>query len=215
MLKFDIITEADARILDIGSTVELVAGGHITPLARDTLGARRITVVGAGSRDTGAASALVPVSDVRRVAIGNDHTGVAMKAAVLQHLRGRGLAVSDLGTDGTASVDYPDIAGAVAIAVQRKEADAGIVIDGAGIGSAIAANKVRGIRAAMCLDETIARYSREHNGANVITLGSTLLTAADAIRIVDVWLGTAMREERYIRRLAKIKALEDRAGRES
>jgi hypothetical protein len=78
MLKFDIITEADARTLDIGSTVELAQGGHVTPLARDTLAARRVTVVGAGSRDVGAASALVPVSDVRRVAIGSDHTGVAL-----------------------------------------------------------------------------------------------------------------------------------------
>ena len=103
----------------------------------------------------------------------------------------------------------------MSLAVQRKEADAGIVIDGAGIGSAIAANKVRGVRAAMCPDETIARYSREHNGANVMTLGSTLLSGPDAaLRIVDVWLGTAMREERYIRRLAKIKALEDRAARD-
>src|SRR5215217_1367951 len=99
MLKFDIITEADARILDIGATVELAAGGHITPLARDTLAARRVSVVGPGSKDVGAASALVPVSDVRRVAIGSDHTGLAMKSAVLQHLRGRGLAVADVGTD--------------------------------------------------------------------------------------------------------------------
>ena len=190
MQKFDIITEADARTLDIGSTVELAAGGHVTPLAKDTLAARRVTVVGAGSRDAGAASALVPASDIRRVAIGNDHTGVAMKRAIVQHLRGRGLAVTDLGTDGTASVDYPDIAGAVALAVQRKEADAGIVIDGAGIGSAIAANKVRGVRAAMCPDETIARYSREHNGANVMTLG---LDAAERAR-----RGTAHR-----RRLAR------------
>ncbi|HEU4926514.1 MAG TPA: RpiB/LacA/LacB family sugar-phosphate isomerase [Vicinamibacterales bacterium] len=215
MQKFDIITEADARTLDIGSTVELTTGGHVTPLARDTLAARRVTVIGAGSRDVGAAAALVPVSDIRRVAIGSDHTGVALRRTLVQHLRGRGLAVTDLGTDGTASVDYPDIAGAVALAVARREADAGIVIDGAGIGSAIAANKVRGVRAAMCTDETIARYSREHNGANVITLGSTLLPGPEAaIRIVLVWLGTAMREERYIRRLAKIKALEDRAGRE-
>jgi ribose 5-phosphate isomerase B len=215
MLTFAIITEADARTLDVGSTVELAAGGHITPLAKDTLAARRITVVGAGSRDAGAAARLVPVSDVKRVAIGSDHTGVAMKRAVLQHLRGRGLAVTDCGTDGTAAVDYPDVAGAVALAVQRKEADAGIVIDGAGIGSAIAANKVRGIRAAMCPDETIARYSREHNGANVITLGAALLSGPEAaIRIVEVWLGTAMREERYIRRLAKIAALEDRAARD-
>jgi ribose 5-phosphate isomerase B len=214
MLKFDIITEADARTIDVGATVELAAGGHVTPLAKDTLAARRVTVVGPGSRDVGAASSLVPAADVRRIAIGSDHTGVAMKAVLVQHLRGRGLAVTDLGTAGSAPVDYPDIAGAVALAVARKEADAGIVIDGAGIGSAIAANKIRGVRAVMCPNETIARYSREHNGANVITLGSTLLSGPDAVRILDVWLGTAMVEERYIRRLARIKALEDRAARE-
>jgi ribose 5-phosphate isomerase B len=215
MLQFTIITEADARTIDIGATVELAAGGHVTPLAQDTLTARRVTVVGPGSRDAGAATRLVPVAEIRRIAIGSDHSGVTLKRALVQHLRGRGLTVSDLGTDGTAAVDYPDIAGAVALTVARKEADAGIAIDGAGIGSAIAANKVRGVRAAMCPDETIARYSREHNGANVITLGSTLLSGPDAaIRIVEVWLGTAMREERYIRRLAKIEALEARAGRE-
>ena len=101
----------------------------------------------------------------------------------------------DLGTDRHDPVDYPDIAAAVAMSVARGESDAGIVIDGAGIGSAIAANKVRGVRAAMCPNETIARYSREHNGANVITLGSSLLDGPDAaIRIVDTWLGTPMRE---------------------
>jgi len=151
------------------------------------------------------------VADIRRVVIGNDHTGVAMKRAILAHLRGRGVAVTDVGTDKTDAVDYPDIAGAVATIVARGEADAGIVIDGAGIGSAIAANKVRGIRAAMCPDETIARYSREHNGANVMTLGSTLLDGPEAaIRIVDMWLGTAMREARYIRRLLKIRRMEER-----
>jgi ribose 5-phosphate isomerase B len=215
MRRFEIITEADARTLDIGSTVELVEGGHVTPLARDTLAARRVTVVGAGLHDSSSARDLVPAADIRRVAIGSDHSGVALKRAVLQHLRGRGLAVADLGTDGPDPVDYPDIAAAVALAVARKEADAGVVIDGAGIGSAIAANKIRGIRAAMCTTETIARYAREHNGANVMTLGSTLLSGPDAaVQIVDVFLGTAMREERYIRRLAKIRRLEERAGRE-
>lgn len=213
MKRFDIITEADARTLDIGATVELSAGGHVTPLARDTLAARRVTVVAAGAADPALAD-LAPVSDVRRVAIGSDHTGVAVKRAIVQHLRGRGLAVTDVGTDGPEAVDYPDVAGAVALAVARREADAGIAIDGAGIGSAIAANKVRGIRAAMCPDETIARYSREHNGANVLALGATLLAGAEAaIRIVDVWLGTPMREPRYIRRLAKIRRLEERAAR--
>jgi ribose 5-phosphate isomerase B len=214
MRRFEIITEADARTIDIGATVELAAGGHVTPLARDTLAARRITVVGSGAAGA-PGDDLAPASDIRRVALGSDHTGVAIKRAVLQHLRGRGLAVSDLGTDGSEPVDYPDIAGAVAFAVARKEADAGIVIDGAGIGSAIAANKIRGVRAAMCPDETIARYSREHNGANVITLGSTLLPdAGTALRIIDVWLATPMREPRYIRRLAKIRYLEERANRE-
>jgi ribose 5-phosphate isomerase B len=150
------------------------------------------------------------VADVRRVTIGSDHSGLKLKAAIVQHLRGRAVAVTDIGTSTAEPVDYPDIAGAVALAVARGEADAGIVIDGAGIGSAIAANKVRGVRAAMCSDDTIARYSREHNGANVIALGATLLREADALRILDVWLATPMREPRYIRRLAKIKRLEER-----
>lgn len=209
MKSFDIITEADARSIDIGASVELASGGHITPLAKDTLAARRVTVIPAGSADPNLPPDLAPVSDIRRVAIGNDHTGIAMKKALVLYLRGRGVAVIDLGTDKTEPVDYPDIAAAVARTVARREADAGIAIDGAGIGSAIAANKVRGIRAAMCTDETIARYSREHNGANVITLGSSLLPDTDtAIRIVEVWLGTAMREARYIRRLLKIRRLE-------
>ena len=209
MKRFDIITESDARTLDLGATVELAKGGHITPLAKDTLSARRVTVIAAGSADPTLPDDLAPIADVRRVVIGNDHTGIAMKKALVQHLRGRGIAVTDIGTDSTESVDYPDIAGAVARTVARHEADAGIVIDGAGIGSCIAANKIRGIRAAMCSDETIARYAREHNGTNVMTLGSTLLAGPEAaIRIVDVWLGTPMREQRYIRRLLKIRRLE-------
>jgi ribose 5-phosphate isomerase B len=120
------------------------------------------------------------------------------------------MAVLDVGANSADPVDYPDTAGAVAKSVARGEADAGIAIDGAGIGSAIAANKVRGVRAAMCVDETTARYSREHNGVNVLCLGATLIPeAATALRIVDVWLGTAMREARYIRRLIKIRRLEE------
>ncbi len=209
MKTFEIITEADARQIDVGATVQLAKGGHVTPLARDTLAARRVTVIPAGTHDAALPPDLAPVSDIRRVAIGSDHTGLRLKAAILQHLRGRGVAVLDMGTHSTDAVDYPDIAGAVAKTVARGEADAGIVIDGAGIGSAIAANKIRGIRAAMCSDETIARYSREHNGANVMTLGSTLVPDVEAaIRIVNTWTGTAMREARYIRRLLKIRRLE-------
>jgi ribose 5-phosphate isomerase B len=208
--KFDIITEADARQIESGATVELAAGGHVTPLARDTLNARRITVVPAGSVDPSIPGNLAPPAEVRRVAIASDHTAIALRKAIVGHLRGGGLAVDDMGVETTISVDYPDTAAMVAKAVARGEADAGIVLDGAGIGSAIAANKVRGIRAAMCPDETIARYAREHNGANVLTLGATLLSGPEAaIRIVDVWLGTPMKEPRYIRRLLKIRRLEE------
>ncbi|HTH00590.1 MAG TPA: ribose 5-phosphate isomerase B [Vicinamibacterales bacterium] len=215
MKKFDIITESDARTLDIGATVELSATGHVTPLARDTLAARRVTIVRAGSSDEGLPGNLAPPSDIRRVVIGNDHTGIAMKRALVAYLRSRGLSVIDVGTNTAESVDYPDIAAEVARSVARGEVDAGIAIDGAGIGSAIAANKVRGVRAAMCATETIARYSREHNGANVLTLGTSLIDGPDAaIRIVDVWLGTPMREARYIRRLLKIRRLEERFSRD-
>jgi ribose 5-phosphate isomerase B len=212
MKRFEIITEADARTLDVGATVELAAGGHVTPLARDTLAARRISIVSAGATDPARSADLMPADDVRRIAIASDHTGQLLKRALIQRLRGRGLAVSDVGTDSNDPVDYPDVAAAVARSVARKEADAGIVIDGAGIGSAIAANKVRGIRAANCTDETIARYSREHNGANVMALGSSLMTAESAIRIVEVWLATAMREPRYIARLLKIHRLEQQGS---
>jgi ribose 5-phosphate isomerase B len=207
---FDIITESDARQIEIGATVELSKGGHVTPLAQDTLRERRVTVVPTGSVDAALPSDLAPASDIRRVAIASDHTGVKLRAAIVQHLRSRGVAVDDLGVDGSTPVDYPDTAGRVAKQVARGEADAGIVIDGAGIGSAIAANKIDGVRAVMATTETIARYSREHNGANVLALGATLVSVDEARAIVTTWLTTTMREPRYIRRLAKIRDLERR-----
>jgi ribose 5-phosphate isomerase B len=206
--RFDIITEADARVLEPGSTVRLAARGHITPLALDTLRERRVTVIGDDLRATPPGLDLVPAADVRRLAIGSDHVGFDLKSHLITLLRGRGLQVLDVGTLDKAPADYPDIAAAVATAVARGEADAGIVIDGAGLGSAIAANKIPGIRAAMCLNETLARYSREHNGANVLTLGATLVTPDEAAQIVRRFLETAMREPRYIARLAKIARLE-------
>ncbi len=207
MKKFEIITETDARVLMRGETVELARGGHITPLAADTLKERRVTVVRDGQVSVDEAS-LAPRADIRTVAIASDHGGVKLRQTLVTFLRGRGLAVHDLGTDGREPVDYPDIAASVARVVARAEADAGIVIDGAGIGSAIAANKIDGIRAVMATTETIARYSREHNGANVLTLGATLVTADEARVIVATFLTTPMREARYIRRLAKIRNLE-------
>src|SRR5918993_289037 len=191
MNTYDIITEADARTIDFGATVALSRNGHITPLAQDTLRARKVTVL----RDVvdSDLDGLAPPPDIRRVAIGSDHSGVALKRVLRDDLRHRGLAVEDVGTDGTDPVDYPDIAAAVARMVARREVDAGIVIDGAGLGSTIAANKIDGVRAAMCTDLTLARYAREHNGANVLALGSTLTTVDEAKAIVETWLATPMR----------------------
>ncbi len=200
------VTEADARVLEYGTTIVLVSGGHITPLAQDTLRARRVTVV-RDDADVDVA-ALAPRADIRTVAVAGDHTSLALKAAVVQHLRSRGIAAHDLGTLTADPVDYPDTAAAAATQVARGEADAGIVIDGAGLGSTIAANKVAGVRAAMCTNQTLARYARQHNGANVLALGSTLLSRDEALVIVDTFVDTPMREARYIRRLAKIRDLE-------
>ncbi len=209
MKRFEIITESDARVLERGETVMLAKGGHITPLAADTVKERRVVVLREGQA-LEADAALAPKADIRSVAIASDHTGIALRTTLIAFLRSRALAVNDLGTYTTDPVDYPDIAASVADLVARGEADAGIVIDGAGIGSAIAANKVKGIRAVMATTETIARYSREHNGANVLTLGTSLVTPDEARAIVTTWLTTSMREPRYIARLAKIKALEQR-----
>ena len=209
MQRFDIITEADARVLPRGKTVMLARGGHITPLAADTLTERRIRIVHEGSAALDGGS-LAPRADIRSVAVASDHTGVPLRRALVAFLRSRALTVQDLGTDGSDPVDYPDVAASVAFAVARGDVDAGIVIDGAGIGSAIAANKVAGIRAAMCTTETLARYARAHNGANVLTLGATLVSPDEARAIVSTWLTTPMQEPRYIRRLAKIKDLEER-----
>jgi ribose 5-phosphate isomerase B len=206
MKRFQILTEADARVLDHGSSVVLVRGGQVTPLAADTLRARRVTVI----RESGDADsvALAPVSEIRVIAIGSDHNGVALKQFLRQYLRSTGLAVHDLGTDSDEAVDYPDIAATVARQVARREADAGVVIDGTGMGSVIAANKIHGIRAAMCLNPTLARYARQHNGANVLSLGASFVTEADAREVLEVFIRTPMREPRYLRRLLKIRDLE-------
>ncbi len=212
MKRFDMITETEARLLEPGSTVELAKGGFITPLAQDTLRDRRVTVVRAdGSDAAGTAAELTPVADIKSVAVGSDHAGIALRRTLVAHLRGQGLAVQESGPAAASdAVDYPDIAATVARAVARREVDGGIVIDGAGIGSAIAANKIAGVRAAMCTTPTLARYAREHNGANVLTLGASLLSTDEAIAIAEPGRKTPMTEPRYVRRLIKIRALEER-----
>lgn len=208
MTRYDMLTETIARTLERGATVTLAKGGHVTPLALDTLRERRVTLVREGATGDSEGSGLVPLAAPARIALGSDHSGLALRRAVRDHLRRQGRAVQEVGLDTPDPVDYPDIAAQVARLVARREADAGIVIDGAGLGSAIAANKIHGIRAAMCTDRTLARYAREHNGANVLALGATLVSTDAALAIVDTWIATPMTEARYIRRLGKIQGLE-------
>jgi ribose 5-phosphate isomerase B len=144
------------------------------------------------------------------IALGADHGGVALKEMLVAHLRGRGFAVRDCGTSGTEPVDYPDFAHAVARLVADGACVAGIVVDGAGIGSCMAANKVPGVRAALCYDLSTARNSREHNHANVLTLGAGLIGEALARQIVDAWLATPWGADRHARRVEKITAIERR-----
>ncbi len=144
------------------------------------------------------------------IALGADHGGYALKERIAADLREHGFTVRDVGTHSTESVDYPDFAEAVARLVAEGTCRWGIVVDGAGIGSAIAANKVPGIRAATCWDVSSARNSREHNHANVLALGSGLLGEALALQIVQAWLSTGWGEGRHARRVDKITEIERR-----
>ena len=147
----------------------------------------------------------------RTIALGADHGGYKMKEMLAEHLVKAGYRVINCGTNSTESVDYPDFAFAVAEKVSLGYAWRGIVIDGAGIGSCMVANKVPGVRAAMCYDHATAVNSREHNDANVLTLGSGLIGENLARQIVDTWLTTEFGGGRHARRVEKINAIETKS----
>ncbi len=144
------------------------------------------------------------------IAIGADHGGFPMKEKLAFRLREQGHEVLDCGTDSTKSVDYPDFAHAVASAVSAGKVQWGIIVDGAGIGSAMVANKVPGVRATLCYDLSSARNSREHNLANVLTLGAGLIGDNLAWQIVQEWLNTPWGGDRHARRVDKIMEIERR-----
>lgn len=146
--------------------------------------------------------------NVRRVAIGSDHGGYEAKEKIANFLKGLGYRVTDVGTDSTESVDYPDFAEKVARKVASGECERGIMIDGAGIGSSMACNKVKGIRAALCYNIKTIINSREHNNANVLTLGGPLHSDDELFEMTRVWLETRFSRERHWRRVNKIMALE-------
>ena len=153
-------------------------------------------------------SAIPPSPSTISVALGADHGGVALKDAIGMRIRELGHAANDLGTAGPAAVDYPDFAVAVAREVAEGRAQFGIMVDGAGIGSCMAANKVSGVRAAMCYDVTTALNAREHNNANVLTLGGGLIGTRLALAIVETFLATPFAGGRHAARVAKIDALD-------
>ena len=151
-----------------------------------------------------------PPAAAQAVALGADHGGFPLKQALKSYVAGLGYQVIDCGTYGTDSVDYPDFAHDVARLVSEGRAWRGIVIDAAGIGSCMAANKVPGVRAAMCYDLATASNSREHNNANVLTLGAKMISENLARQIVNVWLTTLFGGDRHARRIDKITAIEKR-----
>ena len=144
------------------------------------------------------------------IAVGADHGGFHLKQQIIEHLRGQDLQIHDCGCTSTDAVDYPDFAHAVANLVGTGTCRWGIIVDGAGIGSSMVANKVPGVRAALCYDLSSARNSREHNHANVLTLGAGLIGPGLARQIVDEWLATPWGGDRHARRVAKITEVERR-----
>jgi ribose 5-phosphate isomerase B len=195
-----VITEDDVRDLAQGSVLRIAEGARLTPLAADIVNEKHIQIVRRVPRRGSDASKLI--------AVGADHGGFKMKEEMKAFLTSLGHQVHDFGTNSEEAVDYPDFAYAVARSVAEGMADVGIVIDGAGVGSAMTANKVPGVRAAACYSVEVARNSREHNGANVLTLGSKTISSAQMKDIVSAWLATEMTEERHRKRVAKIEAIE-------
>ncbi len=212
-----LIDEVAVRGLAAGSTFTLPAGALVTPLAREAAQARGITLQESAATQASAPRAAERESRTppqRRVAIGADHGGYALKEALKPHLVSLGYEAVDCGThNGTDPVDYPDIAYAVARLVADGACANGIIVDGAGIGSCMAANKVPGVRAALCYDHATAVNSREHNFANVLTLGAGLIGVNLAKQIVADWLATPYGAERHAKRVEKIMAIEKRYTR--
>ena len=178
-------------------------GAIVTPSAREVAAARGVRIVELPEDEL---PGLSPPD--RTIAMGSDHGGFAMKEALKPVVESLGLTIRDVGVHEEKPVDYPDMALQVAELVAAGTATRGIVVDGAGIGSAMAANKVPGIRAALCYDKASARNSREHNDSNVLTLGGRLLTQTQAEEVMRVWLATPFAGGRHQARVQKITDIE-------
>lgn len=206
--KRPLITEKDVEALPPGGELHFPPEAIVTPRARELALERRISLSPEPVPVRTSSSNGSPGGKV--VALGADHGGFSMKETLKTYLQELGYAVKDCGTFSAESVDYPDFAYAVAKLVSEGQAWRGIVIDGAGIGSCMVANKVPGVRASMCYDVSTAVNAREHNDANVLTLGGRLIGENLAKQIVKTWLETEFAGGRHERRVNKIMAVEKR-----
>jgi len=216
-----LVTEADVQAVPVGGQLSIPQRALVTPLARQVALERHVSMETAGTRATAAPSLVgVPSANPspagqQTIAIGSDHGGYELKEMLKGYLSELGYKIVDCGPDSTKSVDYPDYAFAVAQLVAQGRAWRGIVVDGAGIGSCMAANKVPGVRASMCYNQATALNSREHNNANVLTLGAGLIGPNLTKQIVKTWLETPFGGGRHARRVNKIMEIERRFRRET
>ena len=188
-----------------GGDLKVPAGTIVTPSAREVAAARGVRIVEVSDDEL---SGMAPPE--KTIAMGADHGGFALKEALKPLIESLGLAVRDVGVYEEKAADYPDLALKVAELVAGGAARGGVLIDGAGIGSSIAANKVPGVRAALCYDKASARNSREHNDSNVLTLGARLLTQSQAEDVLRTWLATPFGGGRHQARVQKILDIEQR-----
>lgn len=191
-----LITEDDLRGLEPGSRLRVAQNVKFTSLAHDIVNERNIELIYKQPRQN--------VTKIRSVAIGSDHGGFKMKEQLKGFLSEFGLQVRDFGTESDEAVDYPDFAHAVAKSVGGRQVEIGVIIDGAGIGSAMTANKVPNVRAAACYSAVLARNAREHNGANVLTIGAGQNSFEEVKRIVEAFISSDISEERHKKRVGKI-----------
>jgi ribose 5-phosphate isomerase B len=195
-----VITNQD---VPLSGELKVPVGAIVTPSARETAAERGVAIVELPADQLPGLAA-----PDRTVAIGADHGGVRLKESLKCILHELGLEARDVGTLDESPVDYPDIALKVAELVAAGKAHRGVILDGAGIGSAMAANKVPGVRAALCYDKASARNAREHSDSNVLTLGARLLTATQAEEVLRTWLATPFAGGRHAARVAKIGEIE-------
>jgi ribose 5-phosphate isomerase B len=210
MNKKQIITER--TVIDAwkkgAKTIDVESGSIITPQAKDSAKVKNISFIPKLESGTGRTESYK--FQIDSIAIGCDHAGFRLKEVIKRYLVEKNIKIEDFGTHSEDACDYPDFAFAVGMAVKQNKTELGIIIDGTGNASAITANKIPGIRAACCTSEFMARSSREHNNANILTLGSKVIGEELAKSMVDAFLSAQFLEGRHLKRLEKVRDIENK-----